>query len=252
MNETKIEKLALAKLQNPEFGQLLVRFFEDYEKLGKPSDKDEHLKKALDMLKTDVEKYNLALKQVKANEESEKILAADKERLAYMQMLKNAVKAFRIAPIEAEREAYHSLILLMNTYKDLKKETYESKTNTINTLVVRLKTDYHAQMDTLELSKFTDRLEKSNKDFNTLFSGRSSVILQKTPSNTGEIRKKLTEDYQNFCNYVQAMAVMGVDAYYKEVLAVINHGRAYFSNVIVSRRGKGKRRKKRSIRTIIR
>ncbi|SUX43337.1 Uncharacterised protein [Chryseobacterium indoltheticum] len=46
-------------------------------------------------------------------------------------------------------------------------------------------------------------------------------------------------------NYISAMASVKEDVYYKDILTIINNGRSYFSNVVLSRRMGNKDAKKR-------
>jgi hypothetical protein len=46
------------------------------------------------------------------------------------------------------------------------------------------------------------------------------------------LRKTLTDDYRQMTDYISVMANLKADPFYKDVLAVVNNPRKYFSDVV--------------------
>lgn len=93
--------------------------------------------------------------------------------------------------------------------------------------------------------KFINQLADSNTAFNDLFAQRSYKTSQKVVLEVKILRKSLAADYRKMTGYIAALASVKDDAYYKEVLAIINNGRSYFSNVVLARRTANKNVEKR-------
>lgn len=235
--KAKISPLNLHKMYNSEFGQLIVRFFEDFEKTSLSASADPDFKKLYDALEDQLPAYNAALDQVRASEESKRIEELDNERDADLQALRDALKPYRNAKTAIETDAYNVLNLLLKEYKDVENESYESQTNSVNQLVERLlSADYSAHVATLGIVKFVNHVSDSNTAFNDLFAERSYKNSQKVVYDVKQLRKKLASDYRDMYEYVAVMANVKDLPFYQEVLAVINNGRNYFANTVLSRR----------------
>lgn len=241
MNNSKLSSLHLNGLQNAEFGQLIVRFFEDFSSSSLDVNADLDFKKLYDALQLQIPTYNAALDQVKASEESKQIAALDHTRDLDVQALRYSLKPYRNSRNQAETDAYTALNLLLSEYKDVEHESYESETNKLNSLISRLQaTEYAAHVTALGIEKFVTQLADSNTVFNNLFSQRSYKTSQKVVFDVKALRKSLTDDYKKMTAYISALASVKEDAYHKDILAIINNGRTYFSNVVLARRTAGK------------
>lgn len=237
MSTTKLSALYLNGLQNAEFGQLIVRFFEDLNNSVLDVNADLDFKKLYDNLRTQIATYNSALNQLQANEESKNIAELDKRRDTDLQALRSSIKPYKNSRIQAEIDAYSVLKLLLSEYKDVESDSYESETNKLNSLVGRLlSSDYTAHVATLGIVKFVNHLSDSNTTFNDLFAQRSFKTSQKVVYDVKALRKIIATDYKKMTSYITALAAVKEDVYYKDILAIINNGRNYFSNVVLARR----------------
>ena len=233
----KLISLDVARLHHAEFGQLIVRFFEDFDSSDLDQNTDPDFKRLFDALQAQIPTYNNALNQIRANEESQKIAELDAERDADLQSLRDGLKPYKNAKTQAEKDAYNAIKILINEYKGVEDNTYEEETNKLNSLVNRLlSSDYSSHVAALGLVKFINHLADSNTAFNDLFSHRSYQISQKITYEVKTLRKNLREDYNKMTNYISALAPVKEDTYYKDILTIINNGRSYFSTVVVSRR----------------
>lgn len=232
-------------LQNAEFGQLIVRFFEDLYTKSLDINVDPDLKRLYEALQDQLPAYHAALDQIRASEESEQIFKLDKVRDRDIQALRDSLKPYRNAKTQTETDAYNAIRLLISEYKGVEDDSYESETNRLNSLIGRLQSpEFYNSALTLGIEKFIMNLAASNTDFNQLFAQRSFKISQKVVADVKILRKTLASDYKTMINYIAAMASVKEDTYYKDILTIINNGRNYFSNVVLSRRMGNKDAKK--------
>ncbi|MET3535688.1 DUF6261 family protein [Chryseobacterium limigenitum] len=239
MDNQKLTSLHLISLHHAEFGQFIVRFFEDFSQTSLDANTDADFKRMFDALQNQIPNYNSALDQIRASEESEKIANADKVRDTDVQALKDSIKPYRNAKAQTEKDAYTSIKILLDQYKGVEDASYEEETNKLNTLITKLQSpEYSSQVATLGIVKFVNHLSDSNTAFNDLFAHRSYQTSQKQTYDVKVLRKTLTNDYRQMANYTATLANVKTDAFYKDALAVINNGRKYFSDVLARRSGK--------------
>lgn len=237
MNNTKLLPLDIARLYHAEFGQLMTRFYEDFAKSTLDSSTDADFLRLYNDLNAKLPTYNNALNQVKAQEESKKIALLDDARDTALQNLRNGIKPYRISDIADEANAYTALSLLLAEYKGAENDAYEGETNKLTTLCEKLETKkYSAHIDVLEISKFVTRLKDANMAFNALFSHRSYKVSQKVVYNVKALRKEIAEEYNTMAEYIAILSIVKENAYYKDVLALINNGRYYMSSVVLAKR----------------
>ncbi|MBO6184765.1 MAG: hypothetical protein J6O88_08760 [Chryseobacterium sp.] len=245
MSTIKLNSLYMNGLQNAEFSQLIVRFFEDFNTKSLDINVDVDFKKLYEALQNQLPAYNAALDQIRASEESEQIAKLDKVRDRDIQALRDSLKPYRNAKIQTETDAYNAIRLLISEYKGVEDDSYESETNRLNSLIGRLQSpDFYNSTLTLGIEKFIMNLAASNTDFNQLFAQRSFKTSQKVVTDVKALRKTLASDYKTMTNYIAAMVSVKEDIYYKDILTIINNGRNYFSNVVLSRRMGNKDAKK--------
>lgn len=245
MNTIKLSRLYTNGLHNAEFGQLIVRFFEDFSTTPLDINIDLDFKRLYEALQNQLPAYNAALDQIKASEESEQIAKLDKVRDLDIQALRNSLKPYRNAKTQAETDAHNAIKLLISEYKDVEDDSYESETNRLNSLIGRLQSpEFFNSVLTLGIEKFVMHLTESNIAFNQLFAQRSFKTSQKVVADVKALRKTLASDYKTLINYIAAMSSVKEGVYYKDILAIINNGRNYFSNVVLSRRAGNKDLKK--------
>lgn len=246
MSTIKLNSLYMNGLQNAEFGQLIVRFFEDFNTKSLDINVDPDFKRLYEALQNQLPAYNAALDQIRASEESEQIFKLDKVRDRDIQALRDSLKPYRNAKTQTETDAYNAIRLLISEYKGVEDDSYESETNRLNSLIGRLQSpEFYNSALTLGIEKFIMNLAASNTDFNQLFAQRSFKTSQKVVADVKALRKTLASDYKTMINYIAAMASVKEDTYYKDILTILNNGRNYFSNVVLSRRIGNKDAKKR-------
>lgn len=233
----KLISMDATKLHHAEFGQLIIRFYEDFAASALNAETDLDFKRMYDAIQAQIPTYNSALDQIRASEESKKIAELDDIRDADMQALRDAIKPYRNAKTETEKNAYAFVKILLDQYKNVQDDSYEEETIRLNTMLEKLlSSEYSAAVSALGLIKFINHLAESNKDFNDLFSHRSFKTSQKQTYDVKMLRQTLTTDYKQMCNYIATLADVKQDIFYQNVLAIINNGRNYFANIVLARR----------------
>lgn len=230
-------KLDLGALHVAEAGQLITRYFEDFEKSGLRASADKDFEALHTSMKAKLPAYAAALDQVQGSEETKNILTADAQRDRRIRALRDALKAFRHADAEDEAGAYHALSLLMKEYKAVEDANYEEETLRLNVLLQRLKSpEYMPHVEMLDLQKFIAKLEAANRDFNGFFANRSHQNAGKVSMDVKKLKTELLEQYGRLAAYIAANAEVRADAFYKETLKVLNNGRTYFADTVLARR----------------
>ena len=236
MKKYSLVRLDLFRVKNAEFKQFLTRLFEDFQGSGLSLDTDEVLKNLFKSLKSKSDTYAKALEQVRAKEESKKISELNKVRNADFQALKDSIKPYKNAKTENQQKAYHALKLVFDNYKGVVQDSYEGRTSRLHTLISQLRSnEYSDDVDTLYIVGFVNELEKSNTAFNEIFNKRSLQSLQKETLSVKEIRKELTDIYQNTANYILAVTNVKEDPFYTKTLEVLNNSRKYYADMLARR-----------------
>lgn len=234
----KLTSVDLSRLHHAEFGQFIVRLFEDFSNSGLNANTDEDFKRMFTNIQAQIPVYTAALDQIKANDESARMADADKIRDADLRALRDALKPYRNAKTQTEKDAYNTVKLLLNAYKNVQHASYEEETNKLNILVEKLlSSEYSFHVSALGIVKFANHLSDSNAAFNTIFARRTYQTSQQPTFDVKALRKILTHDYKQMTNYIVTLANVKDQVFYKDVLTVINNVRNYFSNIILSRNG---------------
>ncbi|ATA77762.1 conserved hypothetical protein [Capnocytophaga canimorsus] len=241
MKNFKLIPIHLSSLKNTEFAQLLVRFFEDFEKSGLDLQTDTDFKRLFELIQAKKPTLDEALDQVRGSEESEKIMKADKERDNLLKALRSATNAYKYSTNPKEKDAFATVNLLLSEYKNVENDGYEQATYRLSNLTERLQNEeYKDAVKELSLSKFVSNLASANVTFNELFARRSSKAMQKPSYNVKELRKELTTIYKDLTDYTYILARIRNDDFFTKALGVINNGRKYFADTIIARRNAGK------------
>ena len=95
--------------------------------------------------------------------------------------------------------------------------------------------EYNDDVVALYITNFVNELDKSNTAFNEIFNKRSLQSLQKNNLNVKEIRKEISEIYQNMANYIVAVTNVKEDPFYTKTLEVLNNSRKYYADMLARR-----------------
>lgn len=228
--DLKLAPLSVTSLNKAELVQLVTRFLDDLAKSGLVTNTDPIMTKLLSELRKNLPALQKILVQVRGSQTTALIATADRARDDDLKALMASVKPYRTSKREAQKEAYRSLSLLLNTVKTAHKASYEEETALVNGLLAKLGAEpYQAQVRTLGLQGFVDNLSDSNTAFNTLFANRSQEELTKVSYDSKALKKAVSQPYSDLVAYVDILARVKGDKPSKDLLQVINNSRRYYA-----------------------
>ena len=235
----ELETLNIGHLTNLEAGQLVKSHLKDIGSMPVGEITDVVLKNYLISLGTKEVNYDKGLVQVQKNDETAKLLVADKKRDVSIGALNAAIRLGSYSDVEAEVLAATSLHTLVHTYTNLQHLNYEAESNGIDNLEKDLaNTKYAPFVTLLGMGKYVIRLQTDNDAFKTLYSGRTVGIATTEVYNMKALRKDLFLDYGNFTSYLLSMAENVNTPQYNDVLALVNAGRKQYADLLAIREGK--------------
>jgi hypothetical protein len=234
-----LNTLNLNKLSHLEIGQFIKRNLEDLGVAKTDLKADANLQAYTEKLKAAVESFDQAIIQIKKLEETEVLTILDTDRDKAFAILKRQIDVFELSDVKAESDAFHSLEILLENYKDLPRLNYEAESNAIVKLLSQFSEQkYAGHAKTLNLDKYLERLKKANEIFNATFSQRSSAIAATVVYDAKAIRETINEHYRAYSNYVLALANATDSTYYNNILNTVNQVRKYFSDLLAKRNTK--------------
>lgn len=239
--------LSTSLLTNLEAGQLIKRTLTDVAVLspnngdGTPNPinfTDQVVNNYLTGMTNALENYELALIQIRKNDETEKIAAADVVRDRAIKAFKRAVKTFLLSEDPDEVLAAKSLTTVLLTYKDVDLLNYQAESIAIDNLVVDMQKDgYSEKVQLLNLGNYVERLDIANNNFKTLYDGRMAQTSMTIVYDAKLLRKEMITIYNAFTQYVLAMANAIDNETYNNLLMMVNGGRKSFADLLARRQG---------------
>ena len=231
-----LEPLTFSALTNMEAGQLMIRHQSDLSTIEASLLTDVPYNNYMEQISIKTEMYFAALAQVQKNEETEKILLADKARDKALSSVNLALKLHASADDTVEVEASRSLKILFGTFKNIAKLNYEAESLAIDKLVNELNSAaYSEKIATLHMNKYVSRLSETNDIFKNLFGGRMVDTAMTESYDMKTIRKELQVIYKDFVNYVFAMAKATESQLFTTALNLLNAARKYYNDQMLSK-----------------
>jgi hypothetical protein len=237
MSLLKLEKLALSRLQNLAFGDLIKSHLAGIAKLPADIFTDAILKAKITALTQKSAAYDKGLVKIAMNEQSKQLEDLDAVRDG---SLSNLAKGIKMATpnVAAEMEASRVLSAVIGAYPGLAEREYSIESNGIDNLISDLESDrYKGYVATLVLARFVAQLKKSNAAFRAVFDNRQFANATREYIDSKALRKDLHECYQDFCLYLLAMANNSTSKQYLKTLDIINTDRKYFANKLAQSEG---------------
>ena len=231
-----LHKLQTNRLSHLEMGQFVKRNIEDLEVAKIDFKADPYVQAYIEKLKSAVATFDLAILQVKKQEETKVLSVLDTDRDEAFAMLKRQIRVFELSDVKVEADAFNSLNILFGAYKDLPRLNYEAESNAIVKLLSNFAEQKYAEhAKLLGLEKYIERLKKSNEVFNATFSQRSSALAATIVYDAKAIRNDINVHYRGYSDYVLALANTADTAYYNKILDAVNQARKYFSDLLARR-----------------
>lgn len=231
-----LEPLTTSALTNMEAGQLFRRHLGDLGTIDASLLIDSPFNNYVQQIGNQAAIYENALAQVRKNEETQKIVDADAVRDKAVSAFSLALKLHAAAYDPAEVEASRSLGILFATYKNLAKLNYEAESMAIDKLTGELNSPaYSEKISSLHMSKYVARLNETNTTFKNLFSGRMVTTAMNETFDMKIIRIDLQSTYNDFCDYVLAMAKATDNPLFASALNLLNTARKYYADLLARR-----------------
>jgi hypothetical protein len=237
----KLYPISTGRLQVVEAGQFINRWITDFENSGQDAASDAEFKILFEKIKNQWPTFNDALKQARANAESQALLLLDERRDQKVAVVKRATSVFEFSDYKTELAAYGEIMVVLRKYKNVETNNYEKESLSIDNMISEIRTAKNESMITLGLKTHVEVLEAANNEFKELFSTRSTEVASTISYDTKALRTAIFADYKTLANYVELMVNMKGTPFFLAVLNVMNTGRAYFAEVIARRKGTKKK-----------
>ena len=237
-----LHKLRLASLFHIEAGQLIKSNINDLTTANVNLTTDPIIQNYINKLTTDSGLMDLALIQIRKQQETDALEMLDKERDDSFWSLNLQLKVFKKSKNVAEKTAFNTLKIPFNAYKNIDVLNYEAESNAVDNFIIELaKPVYASAISTLNLSGLISQLSTDNAAFKTLFSTRSTTVAGTTHYDAKAIRKTMIANYTAYVGYVLSLtnATEGQpnNAYYDSILDIVNTIRKYYSDMLARREG---------------
>jgi hypothetical protein len=238
----KLYPITTSRLQLLESGQFINRLITDFDNSGLEASTDAEFKLQLEELRKQSPIYNDALMQIKAQAETEELVALDLRRDHKFSSLRRALSAYEFTDSPQERSAYLELSVILRKYNDIEKSNYEAESLGIEKVAKEFRQAKDAASEVLVLNRFVDQLEEANNAFKTMFNKRSSETISTETYDTKELRKNIFDTYKELAEYSLAIAKRKKTVpFYITLIDILNTGREYYADILARRAAINKR-----------
>lgn len=142
-----------------------------------------------------------------AYQETPEVEEKDRRRDDLFLYVSQFITTATLSPVEATATAARRLEYYLAPYRDAPRMNYASNTAAVTDFVEKMRESANAaDIATLGLTAAVDALDTANKDFNTLYTGRSSELLARSTSETMKtIRPKVDAAFKSLASAVNAI-----------------------------------------------
>lgn len=133
--------------------------------------------------------------------------ASDRKRDDLFRYVAQTISTGKLCPIEAKRTAAETLDYVLSPYRNAPTLNYASNTAAVSDFVQKIcLPEYTDAVTALALKEAIDALDVANREFNTLYTGRSSESLSRATSETMKtIRPKTDAAYRELASAINAL-----------------------------------------------
>lgn len=141
-----------------------------------------------------------------AYQDTPELQAADRKRDNLFLYCSQTISTAELSPIEATAQAGKRLSYQLTPYKNAPRLTYASNTAAVTDFVEKMReTTNAADITTLGLTAAIEALDEANKEFNRIYSGRSTELLfRSTSENMKSIRSQVDEAFKAVASAINA------------------------------------------------
>lgn len=231
----KKQPINLSALNYEDTHKFIIRFINDFESSKVRAATDANFNILFTSLLQQALVYEKALKQIKAKKQAEALLVADRDRDKKFFTLRRAIFMYRYSDNLLEQEAYQNLKILIRTFVDAEKNSFEMEIQATNDFIDLLRSSENSpRVKVLNIEQYVNNLELANSTFSTLLVSRIAEVVEDTLYNAKILRKKLLNTYRELSEYVFVMAKRKHTLYYFKTLNTLNEGRIHFAQVLVN------------------
>jgi hypothetical protein len=233
--------LNISHLHYLESGQFVVRFLTDFDNSAELISQDPEFDALMSSLRQQSPFFNNALMQIQARAESEELLKLDGIRDRKIATFRTAFNVFKYTDDPNESAAFTKIATVLKTYKGVEKLNFEAESLAVSNFIGELRNaQFLPSLQILGLDSHLNNLETANENFKTLFSNRSTAIINTEVYDTKALRKNILDTYKEMAEYAYVMAKRKNTPFYINLLNVVNSGRAYYSDILARRIGTSK------------
>lgn len=141
-----------------------------------------------------------------AYQDTPELQAADRKRDDLFLYCSQTISTAELSPIEATSQAGKRLSYQLTPYKNAPRLAYASNTAAVTDFVGKMReTTNAADITTLGLTAAIEALDEANKEFNRIYSGRSTELLTRSTSeNMKSIRSQVDEAFKAVASAINA------------------------------------------------
>ena len=231
-----IKKAPLVRFRNEEFFQFFTEFNELVTEYGQEKIFFGEYEKLVAIF-SDLDEV---MEQIRKSGYTTEITEEDNLRDMLFAGLRDTVKAALNHFDEGKRKAAAKLMLVFNTYGNVRQKGYAAETAAVYNLVQDLRQKYADETAELNLQEWVDKLDEHNSNFSTLMNARDKEKSLKPHGRIAEIRKTMDTCYVNMVKCIEVATIAKPDEklmlFINELVSKIER----FTNMLHSREGRRK------------
>ena len=162
------------------------------------------------------------LTQIEKSELTEKIKNADYERdrvySSVTAIIKTTVKHYNPEVVEAAKR----LKIVIDTYGNINKKSYDEQTSAVYNILQELKGKYAEDVELIRITEMVDELERTNKAVETLIKQRMNETTHKNTDNMKELRGTVDKLYLDIRKRINAAVIIEGEGNYASFINKMN------------------------------
>ena len=229
-----IPKVKLNRLRNEEFFQFFTDVKELIEANGIESSISGEYQKLLSLY-NDLDDVMLQVRKSSYTSEIEDI---DNLRDMVFSGFRDTVKAFQSHFDENKQRAATKLMLVFNTYGNMRHKGYAEETAAVYNFVQDMQDKYAVEVATLNLQEWIAKLDEHNNKFKTLMNARDTEKSLKPKQRVVDIRKDIEACYGNIVRCIEVATILNSEHTLTPFINELNSKIDRYKNVLALREGR--------------
>jgi hypothetical protein len=189
-------------------------------------------------------KEDICMRVIRKSEYTARIKEADKLRDESYRSLVQYVKSFEHYHQSDMAEAAERISILLHTYGDVTKKTYDGETADIDNILFELRHRYSSDVTMLNCDDRVDQLDTVNTEFKNLVDHRYEEHTELPDYNLKEVRVEVDADYKAIVDRITALVQIEGEANYIAFIDQLNVYVKHYEWLIKEHQGTLKRNQK--------